>query len=289
MSKFFDIINNSGLRNDTVYSNYEPIREFRKIYPNGLVGCSIITVEDKQSSPGEVGVAIIRMFVENGKQAKQDQKYVVGVRFRNFGDMAIIDVISLDLAYHRDIATRHLENLGWPTLNSVESKNKFEDSYSIPFMFVGGHLCVNDENKIAFSENNSDYGRNIFFSDISSIASYAAMTCEIDLQKEPDKNGEGEKFVKEILEFMLNNKLKKGFYELLSVNELEKLRMSGKKTNDFFTGQNLSGLMMMKATDRQITEGGDITKILTNEISEGFAKHMLIARAADMIKRKNEE
>ncbi len=260
-----------------------PVTAFNEAYPEpGLKGCAIVSDGDLSGDPGKTSLVTLRTFIENGDRAKTGgQKYVAGIRFYSFGDMATLDVISLDKGYHKNIAVEHLKRMNWPTFGSGDD---FEKTYQAPFVFVGGFLKTN-EDKAGFSGESSDMGKNIFLGNGNDIAAYAASTCGIEVN-DGDKT-QGEIFVKELLQFMKENKMKPDFYEqfmnfVYSKNPEPELRKS-------FTGQHLGGLIAMKAADRAIAENKDMTQMVVEEMTGGLGKYALVAGVAAHIKSHNQK
>jgi hypothetical protein len=262
------------------------VDSFNQLYsqPNALRGCAVITVAppDTSGHPDIVAVATLRTFIENSARAKEDQKYVVGIRFYGFGDMATIDVISLDKDFHKNIAYEHVRRMLWPMLSEQSAKpiNELDETTRAPFVVVGGHLKVNPDNKVCFSGASGDYGDAIFFSDSNAIAAYVTSTCGIDVV-EGDKE-KGAAFVNDLLEIMLKHKLKKDFYEQL-VGEIYQRRSDASK---LFSAQHIGALITMKALDRAISEDKTMVKMIVDEISGGLGRYFFVAAIAQGIKKE---
>jgi len=220
------------------------------------------------------------MFIENGARAKNGQKYIVGINFYGKGDMVTIDVISLDMGFHKDICFEHLTRSGWPSFSSVtnEKVDKLGETDRSPLLFVGGHLKVLEGNKVNFHGESSDYGSNILYSDGNAIAAYVASVCSVDVGQGDVKKGD--EFIKELLEFLLKNKLKPDFYELLVEHTLDKTPQ-----RKSFTSQHIGALMAMKVIDRSREENADPVQIMIEEVcGGGLARHFMLASVVKRLK-----
>ena len=239
------------------------VEAFNKMYIEqpSIKGYALAYLFDDEN-PKKVATVLMRTFIENGHNAKKDQKYIIGIRFYSFGDMATIDVISLNKGVHKEICYDHLKRIKWPRWNQETNRpvNYLNETARAPFLFVGGHLQVK-ETGINFFGSSGDYGDKILFSDANSIAAYAASESGIKLETGEKKIGES--FVKEILQIMYNHKLKSNFYEELVKNIFQ--RNSDKKIT--FTAQHIGALITMKVADRMISEGKDILTATVDEIS----------------------
>lgn len=251
---------------------------FNEVYPEkGLKGCAIVVDSDSSGEPDKTALITVRIFIENGNRVKTEaQKYVVGIRFYSFGDMATIDIISLDRGYHKNIAAEHLKRMNWQTFGNGDD---FGKTYQAPFVFVGGLLTAK-EDQVGFFGESMDMGKNIFVGNGNSIAAYAASICGIAV-KDGDK-AEGELLVKKLLQFMKENKMKQDFYE-----QFISFVQSSNPDPDFiksFTGQHMGALITMKATDRSITENADIITMMTQELVDGLGKYALVSHVAEKFK-----
>ena len=254
---------------------------------NALIGCSIASISADPGNPDPDKIALItcRTFIENGVRAKDDQKYVVGIRFYTHGDMATIDVISLDKGFHKDICFEHLKRMGWPLLDKETGKSvdKLQETAVSAFLFVGGHLEVENDTHVNFFGSSGDYGDNIFFSDSNAIAAYVASICGIELGTGDKEKGEA--FIQELLEFMLKHKTQKDFYEQLVQEVCEKT--PGKPS---FTAQHIGALITMKVMDRVIAEEKDVTQMMIEEIAcGGLSRYIMLSSVVKRMKEKIEE
>lgn len=255
------------------------VNSFNTVYPetNALKGCAVAALAtDSSGNPDTTAIVTLRTFIENGDRAKTDQKYVVGIRFYGMGDMASIDVISLDKSYHKYIAYEHLKRLQWPMLSeqSRQPVNELDETGRAPFVVVGGHLKVDTDGNVSFSGASGDYGDAIFFSDSNAIAAYVASICGIDVI-EGDKE-KGAAFVSDLLEIMLKYKPKPDFYERM-VGEIYQRRSD---PNRIFTSQHIGALITMKAPDRAISEDKHMLQTMIDEVTGGLGRYFLVANVA---------
>jgi hypothetical protein len=291
MKNSFENSNNQNMKktveieNDSNFLNELPlVSEFKQVYSEkpALTGFAIATATDEPGNPDKTSLVVMRTFVENSDRAKSDQKYVLGIRFYNFGDMATIDVISLDRGFHKDIAYDHLKRLQWTVIDeSGKEANHYNETMRAPIIIVGGHLKVDNNEKVDFSASSGDYGNDIFVSDSNDIAGYVADSCGIKLG-ESDKE-KGEEFVADLLQFMKENKTKTDFYEKFVEFVYSKDSSEAKK----FSTQQIGALISMKASDRAVNEDKSIMQTMIDEVAGGgLARHILLSHVADKIRNK---
>lgn len=261
------------------------VTEFEKVYPEkpSITGCAIAVESDEPGNPDKTAIITMRTFIENGKRAKGDQKYVLGIKFYSFGDMATFDVISTDKEYHRDIIHEHLTRLGHIERTPTESKNKLNDTYFQPMMIVGGHLGVKENDNVNMIGDSGDYTGKVLREDVNDIAKYVISSCRANVEGDTNK---GQGFVKDMLDFMKENKMKEDFYERL----LDFVYARDPQNYRAFTGQHLSSLIQMKVADRIIKEGGgDPLRLTTEEMTDGLGRYAMVAAVAAEMKRPKEE
>ncbi|MDP1884454.1 MAG: hypothetical protein Q8L10_03720 [Candidatus Moranbacteria bacterium] len=252
-----------------------PIKSFRDAYEDlakrNITRCFAIAKGDGSDDPDGTSLVFVRLFVENGERAKKDQKYIVGLRFYSFGDMATIDIISLDKPNHRDIVKEHAKRMNWllPGLTGIDA---FQEAYSMPIFAVGAHLRIASETELIPFDNSGDFGNRLLGLDVNEVVKQVSSLC--DLSKE--KSEQGESMLEGVLEFMLQNKKKQDFYELLVEHYI-----SGKPT-----GQNFGSLLTMKVFDRSFEEGNDdFMKLLVEELTDGFAKRCVLIGAVHRMEK----
>ncbi len=272
---------------ETSHDELFPVMEvFKKAYADKVGMCKFAIATFTPPSPviptaDKMGIAAFRIFIEKSQRAKTDQKFVVGINFSNFGDMAMIDIVSLDEGFHKDICFEHLTRMKWVMLNEWGlTVDKLDETSRVPFAYVGSHLKITEEGAVALSGTSGDYGDNIFFSDANSIAAYALAACDISLVEGDIK--EGGRFVKDILEIMVKHKLKKDFYEKL-IDEI-----SAKNPGRKFTSQHIGALLAMKTNDRVIA-GGDLFSVLTEEMTSGIMRYVHLSNVVQQIQQQAKE
>ena len=268
---------------------YGTVATFNSAYPetNALKGCAVAALaSDTSGNPDTTAIVTMRTFIQNGTRAKSDQKYVVGVRFCSFGDTAIIDVISFDKGFHKEITYEHLKRQEWSMFNEHGDEiyiDEFAETTRAPFVVVGGHLKVDSDNQVAFSGASGDYGKDIFFSESNAIAAYIASVCGLEVIEGDKKKGEA--FVSDLLEIMLKHKLKPDFYEQF-VDEVYQRRNDLSK---MFTAQHCGALITMKAFDRASNEDENIFRTLIDEyFGGGLSRYFLMANLAHRTKQESE-
>lgn len=260
-----------------------PMASFHEAYqkePTLITGCSLIASGNLTQDPDKSALIIFRAFIENGRSVKNDQKYVLGIRFYSFGDMATIDLISLDRGYHRDMAYEHIQKFDWPIMDDTyqRSLNKVQETMHAPFIFVGGHLAVGDGNKVALFSDSGDYGGHIFFSNINDIASFVLSTIS-GVTATGGNIETGKNIIQGIMDLMDQHKLQPDFYEkLVEYVNRQPIHGSG------FTAQHIGALLMMKVKDRIIRENGDFLSTIVDEMSGGLGRYILISGVAKNIR-----
>lgn len=261
------------------------VKEFENAYPErpALTGCAIAIESDEPGNPDKTAIVTMRTFIENGEKAKVSQKYVLGIKFYSFGDMATFDVISMDKGFHRDIIHEHLTRLGHIERISSESTDKLNETYFQPMMIVGGHLNVKENEDVSITGESGDYTGKVLREDVNDIAKYVLSSCGVNVEGDTST---GQGFIKDMLDFMKENKIKEDFYERL----LDFVYARDPQNYRAFTGQHLSSLIQMKVADRIIKEGGgDPVRFTTEEMTDGLGRYAVVAAvAAEMIKNKEE-
>jgi len=261
-----------------------PVDCFNEAYSkqSAFKGCALVSLMNKKNLE-EVSLIVLRIFIEDTARAREDQKYVVGIRFYSFGDMATIDVISLDKGLHKEICYDHLKRMGWPSWNEQigEKVNEFDETTRAPFLFVGGHLKIKSEKQAEFFGSSGDYGLDILFSDSNSIAQYVASASGIELGVGNEKKGES--FVQEILQFMLKHKLNKDFYEKLIQETCQKTPT----VDSSFSAQQIGAFVAMKVADRMLTENKDGMSLIVEEMcGGGIGRTILLESVAQRLRVK---
>lgn len=259
---------------------------FQEAYPAslGITGCAFAVGDDALEEVDAISLVVLRVFIENSRRLREGtQKYVVGIRFSNFGDMATIDVISLDKPNHRDIALEHCRRMGY---HVHEGKlGAFEQTYQLPFLFVGGFLNLTEDGDVVFHGASQDYGSDVILGNANEIATSVASLCEIQVGKADTTVGQT--FLERVLELMKEYKMSPMFYEALVDHVFR-----GNTARDYqkaFIGQHLGALMTMKAIDRVLAEGGDFLQKMVEEVAGGgLSRHVLLSSVMAQQKPKPE-
>lgn len=263
-----EILSNGELVGSWPITSFEDA--YREVAGKNIMESFAIIHSDGSDDPDKTSVLFVRLFIENGMRAKKDQKYIVGLRFYNFGDMATIDIISMDRSNHRDIVMEHGYRMDWVPLNNM-SDDAFQMTYSMPLITVGAHLRVDSVGNIIPSHSSGDFGKKLLGTDVNALVRQLAFFCS--LYKEQDVHGEI--LIKSILRVMLHNKGKIDFYELLVERYIA----------GTFTGQNYGSILSMKVVDRLITEErDDLLKIFIEEVNCGFARKCMLIGIANRMK-----
>jgi hypothetical protein len=261
--------------NDPEIESYWPISSFRETYQQvagkNICKCLAITEDNGRIDP-EAIVVIVRLFIENGERARKDQKYVVCLRFYNFGEMATLDIISQDKPNHRDILKDHAIRMNWLSPELSTGANAFAESFKMPAIAVGAHLRVGDSNAIVPFGDSGDFGNNLFGFGANDVTEHIATLCSLG-----KNNANGLQFVKTLTTFMLQNKERDNFYELF-VKHCVASKMSS---------QNYAGLLMMKVLDRTVRESSNnLLSILVDELTGEFGGSCIVIGAAHNMKMK---
>ncbi len=260
------------------FASFWPIETFNENYKEeGIKSSSIATIFDVKF-PDKTGLVILRSFIQKSERAKTDQKYIIGLRFYSFGDMATIDLISLDKEYHREICYDHLKRMNFPLWGEkMERVDYYEETTRSPFIFAGGHLKILEDDSIKFFGDSGDYSGKLLFSCSNSIARFIASNSMINSIGEKKA---GQNFIEHILKFMFENKLKREFYQNFVADIFQKDEIN-------LNSQNVGALIAMKVLDRYLMEEGDIFNLMFEEISGGgLARDIMLHSVAQKIKSK---
>jgi hypothetical protein len=266
----------------------EAERFFQK-YPENpfLRGVAVVALSDspEETNPDKISAIMMRVFIENGATAKDDQKYVLGLHMQNYGDLAIIDIISLDKGFHKEIAYEHMLRMGWPMTENGKPVDKFSETMQAPFIYVGGHAQIAGDEKVNFFASSGDYGNDVLFAVCNDIAAFTAQACGVSvLQEDVSK---GEKFIENLLMFLKDNKNNDDFYERF----IEYVYTQRSNDKPAFTGQQLSAIMSMKLGDMIYARGVDPITARVKELSGdgSLGQSILVNSVADAIRRKKQE
>ena len=247
-------------REEAVWDNMWPIANFQQAYSKKEGLCKYVVLADGTSEPNSTALMVVRMFLQ--KETKEN-KYIMGIRFYSFGDLATLDIISLDLPFHRNIIAEHAKKFGWesPIAN-------LDNSHTIPFAFVGGFI----EPGPIFVGSSGDYGNNFFGYNSNDVVKSAVSMI----------NGEThipDQFFEFMLNFMKNHRLKHDFYEKIYQDLLD--HAAAERLHP----QHLGSLVTMKALDRAILDGTDFIQALVEETTSGLGRIMFLSNVAKSMKK----
>lgn len=237
-----------------------PAKTFEDAYkdmPEGSLCECFALAEGEREDPDRASLIVVRLFIEG--ECLRKQKYIAGLRFYNFGDMATIDIVSLDKHSHSSIAEKHALRMDW----QVDSFGDFFlSTYQIP-MFIAGGLLEADKGNFNFEGSSADYGKNFFGTEVNDVARqlfFLSGLCDAGSKQ-------GMVFIENLLQFMLRNKLRPDFYETFV----------GQYVSARFTGQNFGSLLTMKVLDRSVSEkNNNLLGLFAEEITGGFANKALL-------------
>ncbi len=237
-----------------------PLNDFNKAYKKkGIVLFSEIKNRDKSF--------FIRFFIPSLKP--ESRKYIMALRFYNFGELATIDFVSLNnLCKYRHIACQHMKNIAWPiNPSSGESVmlNGFQDSCQIPYFLAGG-ILIRGHNFYNVEDDEGVYGNSILGFNVSDISNFIfSNTLEERILR--GSKILGLNFFTDILSLMSENGSQLDFYE----NLFDHYCLKGFK----FNPQNIGAILAMKAKDRSRREEGDFLNIICEEASMGIGAHII--------------
>lgn len=239
-------------KEEAIWESMWPIVDFKRTYGREDGVCKYVMLADGTGQPDSTALMVVRMFIQKETKAN---KYVMGTRFYSFGDLATLDIISLDFPFHREIIAEHTKRFGWasPVVNA-------DIYHSIPFAFVGGFI----EPKLVFVGSSGDYGDNFFGWSSNDVVNSAVAMIRGE-SNAPDK------FFEFMLTFMKQHKLQRDFYEKLYQGLLDHL--PDKKLHP----QHLGSLVTMKALDRALVDGTDFIQALVEETTDGLGRVIFLA------------
>lgn len=251
------------------------VETFKSVYKNvpgdhNILKCFALIKKDGGDDPNHTALIIVRMFIQNSDRAKKDQKYIFGVRFYGFGDLATIDLISLDTGWHRDIVQEHAQKMNW-ILPELQSRDQLRQAYAIPLIAVGAHLNINDLGMIEPFSSSGDLGVNSLGVDVNEIVKHFLFTSHCSVEN----SHKGHDWITDLLDFMLCNKLRRDFYERFVAHHIA----------GGFTGQNFGGLLTMKVLDRSLEEDQDFFSLFFEELTDGLANKCMVIGAMHGMKK----
>jgi hypothetical protein len=252
-------------KGDWLYDVFE--NAYVKESAHGIMKVFSIAGSDDPAGLNFTNMLNVRLFIEGGKETIGGQKYIAGLRFYSFGDMATLDIISLDKPYHRKIAMAHAQKMCWTQQDDQE--DLFRRSYMIPLMVVGGYLSVYDQD-VELADHSQDYGGDLLGCDVNALVWYITSLCGLSDVADPA----GKQFVVNLLAFMKEHCGKHDFYERLA------------QIHSKNTGQHCGGMLMMKIMDRMIAEKKeDLSQMIMDEITDGFAQKYVVNGALNVLRQ----
>lgn len=280
---------NLTITNKPEETNFPATDVFKKAYasstPN-ITGISLIS--NDSTNADTIGIVATRIFIEKSQKAiSASQKYIISLRFSNFGDMCIVDLISLDKGFHRNIIAEHLRRMDWNIIPAEAIKNDADSVIMAPIVMSGGHLKIDDTtDETYFFGESMDFTGSIFRNTCNSMAAYLMTTCNLPVSKENDSDIEaGREFFEKLVTFMANNKLKDNFYELA----VDFIREQNSKDSIDFTSQHIGGLISMAAVDKCHKNGTEFMQTHVLEMVEGVGRYIFVSGFAKTIKRNRKE
>ncbi len=248
--------------------NLWPLNSFNEAYDNtkGFRKVIMTSLSSDHKNPDKTAILVFRLFIEKGASLEKGQKYVLCLRFYGFGDLATLDLISLNKSYHKNIASEHIKRMNWP--EPEEDSDDFDTVLQSPFLFSGAFVELKDE-KLIFSSTSQDYGNSVFLADCKEVSVYLSSLCGL-LVSNKQSEDRGKNFLNKILHFILENKKQNDFYEkfvdlALSVPEIKSL-----------SPQQISSLLNMKAFDRSVRENKGIFFVIAEELTDGFIRSVML-------------
>ena len=237
---------------------------FENFY-NNKVGDKIgIVIATEDNNPDTMGLCMGRIFIEKSAKLTTDQKFILAITTYGFGDICLVDIISLDKGFHREMVKEHTLCMTGETLTLI------------PFIMAGGHISQ-VENKINVFGSSGDFGNDIVSQNAVDIASYILHECGFEIESPTEK---GEEFFEKFTAFLSANKLSKDFYNRFASSEFI-------KTN--FTSTQLEGLLYLAARDRASTENISMIEATIAEMAGGAPRTYFVNKVAEKIRAGKED
>lgn len=264
----FTFFNDSGLPEEQAAIKAIPLTaSFQEIYGSGA-RCAAATIHPEDQPDQAIGVILFRTFLDLNPKEADICKYVAICRFYEFGSFATIDLISFkDVRHNKDIAYRHLQKIGWLQSGAEFSPNALEETLSSPFLIAGGYLEFSpvSQRKMRFTDSSQDYGGLILGGNVNDLAYLTATAC--GLTDHDERCAPGKLILEQLTRETQEHICQTDFYESV-YRYLEQT-----KTVDNRVG---TSLLMMKAFDRAVSENKDLTQMMVEEMSTGFARTLMI-------------
>jgi len=220
--------------------------------------------DDPLSTPAST--ALVRVALEGSQRfLAEGQKFVVLCRFQEFGRMLLLDLVSLDLPNHRDIARKYLEAWGNKDLEADQSDETLRRQ---PYMIVGG-FAHSTEDITRFEGSSGDFGNMLFGAPASDLATFLVAYASPETRGPHEQKGG--QAMQAIMAHMIAHGQQSDFYEQTYDFLLSRVGSQGPYP------QHLSGLLYMKIDARYDPEKDDLFNILIEEMTSGFMRHLILS------------
>jgi hypothetical protein len=227
------------------------------------------------------GVVLVRMALSDLEgRMNSAKKYVILQTYHNNGDLGTIDVVRLPKDLHREIVKEYLDNILTPEIS--EQIVPINNDGLSRFLTAGGLIDSNGEN-ITFKGKSGDFSNKFSVYDVNVVASYLAQESGLFRNVAPKDVSKGQEYIERCLDIMAKSKLNSEFYvNLVDLYFLENIKI------DVGTGPHiLYSLHLIKSIDRALAENEnmDIFQIMTEELTEGISRDMLVRGVAEKVKK----
>ncbi len=255
---------------DSFWDDFWPVADFRQAYANKTGSFKYALLALGNGNPDKTGLIIVRLFIEALKA--DEQKFVLGLRFYSYGDLASLDIISLNLSYHRDIIMEHAQRMNWSLVDNVPDSNKFTESHVIPMAFAGGWLDKNGK----FFATSTDYGNKLFIWNSNELAMSAAKIVN------SGEIAEVHPGLVDLLDFMRKNKNNSYFYERFYSHIINTAVSQYIQIHP----QQLGALVAMKVFDRVLRESINPIHAFVEESATGLGREMILRGVAAKFQKR---
>ncbi|MFH0951434.1 MAG: hypothetical protein V1765_03100 [bacterium] len=144
-----------------------------------ITGIKVITQSDclvNHNKP--LGVTTLRVVIDSSATS---QKYVIGIKFSNFGEVTSIDLVALSLPHHKDVITKYFGDLGLlpkeahfeqnqATSTPLSPTNQLEQWQYKNSLIIAGGWVNNDNGHLTFNDSSDDFTASIFGLDANELA-----------------------------------------------------------------------------------------------------------------------
>lgn len=214
----------------------------------------------------------VRILLEESHRLRQGQKFVITFRFQAFGEVLMIDVVSLNEDFHWQIASRYL------SLYGIRRRGSHSLTDEVPYVIAGGFAnCRNDQ--IDFSGESQDFGDKILGLDVNCLAQFLLINTEIATNI--GSASKGEELLCQLAQVMLTHGGQSDFYE--------RFVDFARDRNAKFYAQNIGALIRMRADDVAARTGLSYGSALVLEMSGGkLSSYIMLSGVAERIRKKKE-